>query len=257
MDRGQAFALSLPTNPLIESLVRLQISASAYDARRLREARANSCGPSRARPPFRRALSSSRRLREALRNTTAFSKSAWVFTSRPDGSSKTLPRSRIILLDMKALAVVVATLIVVSCSQELPTSPIQTAQKALPVTEAVRPGRVRAVAPPAGCVDVSGFYDVGYEGGCPTRGYLTRWELRQNGCEFFANINPDFPNVRGTVRGSTVNLLLRNGFTTCTYTLNGTGTVSNGVIRATVTGPTDGPCCGSGTDTVSLVATKR
>jgi hypothetical protein len=180
-----------------------------------------------------------------------------VFTRRPDASSKALPRSRIILLAMKALAVVAGTLIVVSCSQELPTSPVQTAQKAQSVAESIRPGRVRAVVPPAGCVDLSGFYDVRYEGGCATRGYLTSWELRQNGCEFFANSNPDLPDVRGTVRGSTVNLSLRNGFTTCTYALNGTGTVSNGVIRATVTGPTDGPCCGSGIDTVSLVATKR
>jgi hypothetical protein len=168
---------------------------------------------------------------------------------------------------MKAFAVVAGGLLLVSCSQELPTSPGQTAQKARPVTEATRAGqpvtdatrmgRVRAVAPPAGCVDLSGFYDVRYEGGCPTSGYLTSWELRQNGCEFSANINPDLPSVRGRVTGSTVNLSLRNGFIRCTYSLNGTGTISNGVIRATVTGPTDGPCCGSGIDTVSLVATKR
>ena len=118
-------------------------------------------------------------------------------------------------------------------------------------------GRVHAVSPPAGCVDLSGFYDVRYEGGCPNSGYLTSWELRQNGCSFSANANPDVPSVRGSVTRSTVKLSLRNGFVACTYTLDGTGTVSNGVIRATVTGTTDGPCCGSRSDTVSLVATRR
>jgi hypothetical protein len=159
---------------------------------------------------------------------------------------------------MKALAVVAVALLVAGCSQELPTSPIQSAQSARPVTtEATHVGRGRAVAPPAGCVDLSGINDVVYEGHCPTSGYLTSWDLRQNGCTFSANINPDLPAVRGTVKGSTVNLSLRNGFTACMYTLDGVGTVSSGVIRATLTGPTSGPCCGSGIDTVTLVATKR
>ena len=163
----------------------------------------------------------------------------------------------IILLDMKALAVVSGVLLFVNCSQELPTSPIRTAQKAQSLTEAIHAGRVHAVSPPAGCVDLSGFYDVRYEGGCPTSGYLTSWELRQNGCSFSMNVNPDLPNVRGSVTRSTVKLSLRNGFIACTYTLDGTGTVSNGVIRATLTGTTDGPCCGSRSDTVSLVAIRR
>jgi hypothetical protein len=159
---------------------------------------------------------------------------------------------------MKAFAVVAGVLLFVSCSQELPTSPNQAPRTLQPLTEAAtHPGRARAVSPPAGCVDVSGFYDVRYEGGCPTGGYLTSWELRQNGCEFSANVNPDLPNVRGHVTGSAVSLSMTNGFISCTYSLEGTGTVSNGVIRAKVTGPTDGPCCGSGIDTVSLVATKR
>jgi len=158
---------------------------------------------------------------------------------------------------MKAFAAVAVVLLFVSCSQDLPTSPSQTRQKLQPVAEATRAGRVRAVTPPAGCIDLSGFYDVRYEGGCPTSGYLTSWELRQNGCEFSANANPDLPNVRGRVTGSAVTLSLRNGFISCTYSLDGTGTVSNGVIRAKVTGPTDGPCCVSGIDTLSLVATKR
>ena len=158
---------------------------------------------------------------------------------------------------MKALAVVVGVLLFAGCSKELPTDPSQTARTLQPVTESAHAGRVRAVAPPAGCVNLSGFYDVRYEGGCPTSGYLTSWELRQNGCEFSANVNPDLPSVRGRVTGSAVSLSLRNGFIRCTYSLDGTGTVANGVIRATVTGPTDGPCCGSGIDTVSLVATKR
>jgi len=159
---------------------------------------------------------------------------------------------------MKALAVVAVTFLFAGCSQELPTSPIQSAQSAHPVTtEATRVGRGRAVVPPAGCVDLSGIYDVVYEGGCPTSGYLTSWELRQNGCAFVANINPDLPSVRGTVKGSTINLSLRNGFVACMYTLDGAGTVSSGVIRATLTGPTSGPCCGSGIDTVTLVATRR
>ena len=159
---------------------------------------------------------------------------------------------------MKTLAVVAVALLVAGCSQELPTSPIQSAESARPVrTEATRVGRGRAVVPPASCVDLSGIYDVTYEGHCPTSGYLTSWELRQNGCAFFANINPDLPNVQGTVKGSTINLSLRNGFTACMYTLDGTGTVSNGVIRATLSGPTSGPCCGSGIDNVSLVAAKQ
>jgi hypothetical protein len=168
---------------------------------------------------------------------------------------------------MKTFVIVAGVLLFVGCSQELPTSPSQAAQKARPVTEAtragqpvtdaIRVGRSRAVSPPAGCIDLSGFYDVRYDGGCPTSGYLTSWELRQNGCEFSANINPDLPTVRGRVTGSTVSLSLRNGFIRCTYSLDGTGTVANGVIRATVTGPIDGPCCGSKIDTVSLVATKR
>ena len=159
---------------------------------------------------------------------------------------------------MKALAVVAVALLFAGCSQELPTSPIQSAQSAHAVTpEATRVGRGRAVVPPAGCVDVSGIYDVVYEGHCPTGVYLTSWELRRNGCAISANINPDMPSVRGTVKGSAIDLSLRNGFTACMYALDGTGTVSNGVIRATLTGPTSGPCCGSGVDTVSLVATKR
>jgi len=158
---------------------------------------------------------------------------------------------------MKAFAVIAGVLLFVSCSQELPTSPSQTRQTLKPVTEATHAGRVRAVSPPAGCVDLSGFYDVRYEGGCPTGGYLTSWELRQNGCEFSIDVNPDLPNVRGRVTGSAVSLSMTNGFIACTYSLDGTGTVSNGVIRAKVTGPTGGPCCGSGIDTVSLVATKR
>src|SRR5438132_84732 len=106
------------------------------------------------------------------------------------------------LLDMKALALIAGALLVVGCSRELPTSPIQTSQRAQSVTETTRVGRVRAVVPPAGCVDLSGIYDVVYEGGCPTGGYLTSWELRQDVCAFVANINPDFPTVRGTVRES-------------------------------------------------------
>jgi hypothetical protein len=159
---------------------------------------------------------------------------------------------------MKSFAAIAGVLLMVACSQELPTSPSQATQKAPPpVSDAISGGRRRAVSHPAGCVDLSGVYDVRYESGCPASGYLTTWELHQNGCEFSASVHADSPSVRGRVSGSTVNLSLRNGFTRCTYSLDGTGAVANGVIRATVSGPTDGPCCGAAIDTVSLVATKR
>src|SRR5438128_1313745 len=74
---------------------------------------------------------------------------------------------------MRVFAVVAAVLLSVSCSQELPTSPSRTAQKALLVTEATPAGRVRAVSHPAGCVDLSGFYDVRYEGGQRSRASQT------------------------------------------------------------------------------------
>lgn len=171
---------------------------------------------------------------------------------------RTALRASIILFAMKVLPLVAVALLLAGCSQELPTSPIQSAQSAHAVVpEATRVGRGRAVVPPAACADLSGIYDVVYEGHCPAAGYLKSWELQQNGCAIVVNINPDLPSVRGTVKGSAIDLSMRNGFTACAYTLDGTGTVSNGVIRATLTGPTSGPCCGSGIDTVSLVATKR
>lgn len=107
------------------------------------------------------------------------------------------------------------------------------------------------------CVDLSGTWDVHYQGSCPTNGYLSTWQLEQSGCAARVNINPDLPTVSATVSGTTVQISMRNGFIACTYHLDGTGTVSNGVITAVLSGPVSGPCCQGSEETVQVVATKR
>lgn len=86
---------------------------------------------------------------------------------------------------------------------------------------------------------------------------MSTWQMEQAGCSARVNINPDLPSVSAVVEGTTVTLSMRNGFINCTYRLDGTGTLSNGVITAVLSGPVSGPCCQGPQETVQLVATKR
>jgi hypothetical protein len=154
----------------------------------------------------------------------------------------------------------------VGCRQDsLPTSP--GAQQAASIQVPIRTDspRRRAVYTGAPCTNVSGTWDVRYQGSCPTNGYLSTWYVVQTGCTARVkidpnspyDIDPDVPQVNFSIKGTTVNLLMLNGFVNCTYHLEGTGTVSNGVITAVVSGPVGGVCCKGPDETVQLVATKR
>jgi hypothetical protein len=157
-------------------------------------------------------------------------------------------------------AVLTLSILTIGCGQDLPTSP-SGSQHRLVVPQQTQSSNTRRRAAFSGsagpCVDLSGIWDVRYQGSCPTDGYLSTWQLEQTGCSAHVNINPDLPTVSCAIAGSTVKVSMRNGFIDCTYQLEGTGTVSNGALTAVVSGPVGGPCCPGPNETVRLVATKR
>jgi hypothetical protein len=106
------------------------------------------------------------------------------------------------------------------------------------------------------CVDVSGVYDVVYQGVCPSQ-YLKQWTLQQSGCSIQTPIAPDLPTVTGTMNGKSVHLVMQNGFTACLYHLEGDGQFDGQTIRAQVSGKISGPCCGDQQETLSIVAVRR
>jgi hypothetical protein len=164
---------------------------------------------------------------------------------------------------MKTILFLLLTLSILSigCRQDsLPTSP--GAQQAATMQAPVRtdtPRRRAVYSGPAQCADLSGTWDVRYQGSCPDNAYPSVWIVEQTGCVARLPFVPDVPTVNFIVKGTTVDLTMRNGFINCEYQLAGSGTVSNGVITATVSGPVSGPspCCQGPTATVQLVATKR
>jgi hypothetical protein len=162
---------------------------------------------------------------------------------------------------MKTSLVAVLTLAILSigCRRDsLPTSPGAPQAASMQAPVRTDTPRRRAVYPgPPQCADLSGTWDVRYQGSCPTDGYLSTWEVTQTGCVAHLPLFPDVPTVNFVVKGTSVELTMRNGFINCEYHLEGTGTVSNGVITAVVSGPVSGPCCKEPTETVQLVATKR
>jgi hypothetical protein len=163
-------------------------------------------------------------------------------------------------MTMKTLAALSFSMLVIACGQDLPTSPASSrSQAAIQAAAGVSSTRRRAVSGGSSrpCANLAGTWDVHYEGSCPTDGYLGTWQLEQTGCAARTTNNPDAPAVSGAVNGATVKLSMRNGFIACTYQLDGTGTVSNGVINVVVAGPVGGPCCKGPTETVRVVATKR
>ncbi len=106
------------------------------------------------------------------------------------------------------------------------------------------------------CVDVSGTYDVTYQSACATE-YPKQWTLQQSGCDLHSAVAPDMPIVTGSVKGTTVQLVMHNGFTACLYDLTGDGQFDGQAIHAKVAGKVSGPCCGDRTDLVTVVATRR
>jgi hypothetical protein len=152
----------------------------------------------------------------------------------------------------------VSLLLFAACARELPTEPL-TGKSSVASDAASSSGRRRAATAPAtgACATIAGTYDVRYEAACPNSNYPETWELQQAGCDFHTPLYPDMPATIGTVDAGGVSLKMRNGFIACEYQLEGRGTIANGVITATLTGPTSGPCCGTTTETVHLVATRR
>jgi hypothetical protein len=160
---------------------------------------------------------------------------------------------------MRKLLCVALLVCVARCSQDkLPTEPMQarTSASASVAGDAHGGGRRRAVVSGPQCVDLSGVWDVQYQGTCRTDIYMSVWSIGQSGCSVHTPIVPDIPIVSGTVRGSSVDLSLRNGFTVCQYQLDGAGQAASGVITATVSGPVSG-CCDAKSETLHIVATKR
>jgi hypothetical protein len=155
----------------------------------------------------------------------------------------------------KAL-LVAGFILIAGCSRELPTEPQQSKTSAPISVDARAGGRRRAVAPGGQCVDLSGVWDVRYQGSCRTDIYMTVWTFAQSGCNVHTPFAADIPIVSGAVSGNSVELAMRNGFTVCQYQLDGAGQVTNGVITATVSGPVSG-CCDATSETLHIVATKR
>lgn len=158
---------------------------------------------------------------------------------------------------MRIAIVTSLAFLLVACSRELPTEPVSA--KSAVVSEATgRAARRHVAAPPAAaCANVAGTWDVRYEGSCPADMYPGVWELEQSSCTFHTPLYPDMPAASGSLDSSGVTVKIRNGFTACEYDLEGRGTLANGVITATLTGPVSGPCCGTKTETVRVVATRR
>ncbi len=105
------------------------------------------------------------------------------------------------------------------------------------------------------CVDVSGTYSVTYQSACASE-YPKQWVIQQSGCDIHTQIVPDTPILSGSVKGTTVQIVMHNGFTNCLYDLAGDGQFDGQSIRAQVAGKVSGPCCGDRTDMVSIVAVR-
>ncbi|HYM61701.1 MAG TPA: hypothetical protein VEZ11_12520 [Thermoanaerobaculia bacterium] len=158
-----------------------------------------------------------------------------------------------------------ALLILVSCKQSsLPTEPSGATGTGNALTaessSAGQSGRRRVANPAPSCVSVAGTFDVidfQSDANCPTDNYQRQWTFEQRGCTATEPIFPDAPAVNAEVRGSQVTLHMRNGFIACLYDLQGTGVIEGNTIRATVTGPVSGPCCGTKQETLHIVAVRR
>lgn len=154
------------------------------------------------------------------------------------------------------IAILTSLAFLLSCSRELPTEPLN-AKSAVVSEASVRAARRHVAAPPSSCGNIAGTWDVRFDGSCPADMYLGVWELEQSACSFHTPLYPDMPTASGTLDATGVALKIRNGFTACEYQLEGRGTIANGVITATLTGPVSGPCCGSKRETVRVIATRR
>jgi hypothetical protein len=124
------------------------------------------------------------------------------------------------------------------------------------VIAAMSCGRYDSPTSPTACSDISGTYDVSYQGMCNASQYPSQWVLVEEACAVRSNVNPDNPTVSGSVSSSRVHLVMRNGFTTCMYQLQGDGQFDGTTIRATLTGSVSGPCC-SGQESLTVVAVRR
>ncbi len=126
-------------------------------------------------------------------------------------------------------------LVIAACGDRTPTSPS---------------------ASPSSCADLSGTWDVTYQGACPSQ-YPTQWTLQQTTCDLQSPIMPDMPTVGGTVKGNAVHLRMVNGFTSCLYDLEGDGQFDGQAIRAQLSGRISGPCCGDRQETLMVFAVRR
>ena len=126
-----------------------------------------------------------------------------------------------------------ASLTIVRCGHDLPTSPSAT------------------------CSDVSGVYDVTYQGGVCSSQYPSQWTLVQSACTVQTQMFPDMPTVNGTVNGTTVHLRMNNGFTACLYQLEGDAQLDGRTLRGRVSGKISGPCCGDRNESLQFTATRR
>lgn len=135
---------------------------------------------------------------------------------------------------MKLRSVTLCLLLIMACDRGSPTAPS---------------------ANGGPCVDVSGTYDVTYQSACATQ-YPKQWTIEQSGCDIHSAVSPDMPILTGSVKGTTVQIVMHNGFSSCLYDLAGGGQFDGAAIRAKVAGKVSGPCCGDRTDLVSVVATR-
>jgi hypothetical protein len=125
------------------------------------------------------------------------------------------------------------TVLLLACNRDLPTTPTTT-----------------------GCSNFAGVYEVSYDGTCTSQ-YPKQWTLVQDACEVHTQLVADAPTLTGTARGNTLHLTMRNGFINCQYQLEGDAAFDGRTLRGTVSGPTSGPCCGSGNATVQFTAVRR
>jgi len=111
-------------------------------------------------------------------------------------------------------------------------------------------------SPSSGCVNLAGVWDVSYQGSCTTQ-YPKQWTLVQSGCDVHTQMLADIPTVDGSARGNALHLIMRNGFINCQYQLEGDASFDGRTLRGSVSGPTSGPCCGSGNATVQFIAVRK
>src|SRR5258708_38094248 len=96
---------------------------------------------------------------------------------------------------MRKLMLIALLVCVAGCSRDvLPTEPQSAKAPATISVDAQASGRRRAVGPRGGpCVDLSGTWDVKYQGSCRTDIYMATWAFAQRGCSARTPLLPDIP----------------------------------------------------------------